>query len=118
MEGAAPFRRGGMKSRRLRSFSVLLGGYPGNSQGPRSRLREAEDEEGEESEDNKVEAALESATEASEAPNISLSNQPLVSQADGENDSTHGKCHRGSWTENKSCLTLRNQELTWKAPKG
>ncbi|MBW0530323.1 hypothetical protein O181_070038 [Austropuccinia psidii MF-1] len=38
MEGAAPSRRGGMKSRRSRSFSGLLGGYPGNSQGPRSRL--------------------------------------------------------------------------------
>ncbi|MBW0589645.1 hypothetical protein O181_129360 [Austropuccinia psidii MF-1] len=46
MEGAAPSRRGGVKSRRSRSFSGLLGGYPGVSQGPRSRLGEAEDEEG------------------------------------------------------------------------
>ncbi|MBW0510608.1 hypothetical protein O181_050323 [Austropuccinia psidii MF-1] len=29
MEGAAPSRRWGMKSRRSRSFSGLLGGYPG-----------------------------------------------------------------------------------------
>ncbi|MBW0561690.1 hypothetical protein O181_101405 [Austropuccinia psidii MF-1] len=29
-----------------------------------------------------------------------------------------GHCHRGSWTESKSCLALRNQELTWRPPKG
>ncbi|MBW0513114.1 hypothetical protein O181_052829 [Austropuccinia psidii MF-1] len=44
MEGAAPSRRGGMKSRRPRSLSGLLGGYPGISEGARERLREAEDE--------------------------------------------------------------------------
>ncbi|MBW0490345.1 hypothetical protein O181_030060 [Austropuccinia psidii MF-1] len=49
MEGSAPYRRGGIKSRRSRSFCVLWGGYPGNSQGPIRRLVEAEDEEGEES---------------------------------------------------------------------
>ncbi|MBW0499489.1 hypothetical protein O181_039204, partial [Austropuccinia psidii MF-1] len=49
MEGAAPTRRGGMKSRRSRSFSGLLGGYPGMSEGARARLGEVEDEEGEES---------------------------------------------------------------------
>ncbi|MBW0516868.1 hypothetical protein O181_056583 [Austropuccinia psidii MF-1] len=49
IEGAEPFRRGGVKSRRLRSFSGLLGGYPSIPQGRRSRLGEAEDEEGEES---------------------------------------------------------------------
>ncbi|MBW0590919.1 hypothetical protein O181_130634, partial [Austropuccinia psidii MF-1] len=49
MEGAAPSRRGGMKSRRSRSFSGLLGGYPGMSEGARARLGEFEDEEGEES---------------------------------------------------------------------
>ncbi|MBW0462358.1 hypothetical protein O181_002073 [Austropuccinia psidii MF-1] len=38
MEGEAPSRRGGMKSRRSRSFSGFLGGYPGNPQGPRRRL--------------------------------------------------------------------------------
>ncbi|MBW0574816.1 hypothetical protein O181_114531 [Austropuccinia psidii MF-1] len=44
MEGAAPSRRGGMKSRRSSSFSGLLGGYPGISEGARERLGEAEDE--------------------------------------------------------------------------
>ncbi|MBW0515129.1 hypothetical protein O181_054844 [Austropuccinia psidii MF-1] len=46
MEGEAPYRRGGMKSIRSRSFSGLLGGYPGMSEGARERLGEAEDEEG------------------------------------------------------------------------
>ncbi|MBW0588363.1 hypothetical protein O181_128078 [Austropuccinia psidii MF-1] len=46
MEGEAPSRRGGVKSRRSRSFSGLLGGYPSIPQGPRSRSGEAEDEEG------------------------------------------------------------------------
>ncbi|MBW0530262.1 hypothetical protein O181_069977 [Austropuccinia psidii MF-1] len=46
MEGAAPSRRGGVKSRRSRSFSRLLGGYPSIPQGPRSRSGESEDEEG------------------------------------------------------------------------
>ncbi|MBW0485818.1 hypothetical protein O181_025533 [Austropuccinia psidii MF-1] len=46
MEGAAPSKRGGVKSRRSRSFSGLLGGYQSISQGPRSRSGEAEDEEG------------------------------------------------------------------------
>ncbi|MBW0496956.1 hypothetical protein O181_036671 [Austropuccinia psidii MF-1] len=49
MEEEAPSRRGGMKSRRSRSFSGLLGGYPGMSEGARERLGEVEDEEGEES---------------------------------------------------------------------
>ncbi|MBW0586706.1 hypothetical protein O181_126421 [Austropuccinia psidii MF-1] len=49
MEGAAPYRRGGMKSRRSRYFSGLLCGYPGMSKGARERLGEVEDEEGEES---------------------------------------------------------------------
>ncbi|MBW0583208.1 hypothetical protein O181_122923 [Austropuccinia psidii MF-1] len=88
MEGAAPSRRGGVKSRRSRSFSGLLGGYPSIPQGPRSRLGEAEDEEGEESveeeesEEAEVAAFLAGAPEASEAPNLALSNQPLVSQAE------------------------------------
>ncbi|MBW0471721.1 hypothetical protein O181_011436 [Austropuccinia psidii MF-1] len=38
MEGEEPSRRGCMKSRSSRSFSGLLGGYPGISQGPRSIL--------------------------------------------------------------------------------
>ncbi|MBW0538480.1 hypothetical protein O181_078195 [Austropuccinia psidii MF-1] len=45
MEGAAPSRKGGWKPRRSTSFSGLLGGYPGISQGPRSRVGESEDEE-------------------------------------------------------------------------
>ncbi|MBW0573229.1 hypothetical protein O181_112944, partial [Austropuccinia psidii MF-1] len=59
LEGAEPLRRGGIKSRRSRSFSALLGGYPGMSEGARERLGEAEDEEGR-----------------------THSNQPLVSQAE------------------------------------
>ncbi|MBW0542030.1 hypothetical protein O181_081745 [Austropuccinia psidii MF-1] len=57
------------------------------SQGPRSRLGEAEDEEGEEcgeeeeSEEPEVEASLEDAPETSEALNVALYDQPLVSQA-------------------------------------
>ncbi|MBW0504942.1 hypothetical protein O181_044657 [Austropuccinia psidii MF-1] len=66
MEGEAPCRRGG----------------------PRSRSGEAEDEKGEESveeeesEETKVAAALAGAPEASEAPNLAPSNQPLVSEAE------------------------------------
>ncbi|MBW0551132.1 hypothetical protein O181_090847 [Austropuccinia psidii MF-1] len=69
MEGAAPSSRGGMRSRRSISFSGLLGGYPGMSEGARERLGEVEDEEGEESveeEDSgetEVEDALENAPE-------------------------------------------------------
>ncbi|MBW0490618.1 hypothetical protein O181_030333 [Austropuccinia psidii MF-1] len=86
LEGAAPSRRGGVKSRRSRSFSGLLGGYSRISQGPRRRSGEAEDEEGEESveeeesEETEVAAVLEGAPEASEAPNLASSNQPIVSQ--------------------------------------
>ncbi|MBW0590755.1 hypothetical protein O181_130470 [Austropuccinia psidii MF-1] len=88
MEGEAPSTRGGVKSRRSRSFSGLLGGYPGISQGPRSRSGEAEDEEGEESveeegsEETEVAAALAGAPEASEALNLAHSDQPLVSKAE------------------------------------
>ncbi|MBW0578271.1 hypothetical protein O181_117986 [Austropuccinia psidii MF-1] len=46
MEGEEASRRGGMKSGRSRSFSGLLGGYPGMSEGARERLGEVEDEEG------------------------------------------------------------------------
>ncbi|MBW0569149.1 hypothetical protein O181_108864 [Austropuccinia psidii MF-1] len=45
MEGAETSGRGGMKSRRSISFSGLLGGYPGMSEGARARLGEVEDEE-------------------------------------------------------------------------
>ncbi|MBW0472884.1 hypothetical protein O181_012599 [Austropuccinia psidii MF-1] len=65
MKGETPSRRGVMKR----------------------RLGESEDEEVEEfveqeaSEDTEVEAALEGTPEASEVPNLALSNQPLFSQA-------------------------------------
>ncbi|MBW0472493.1 hypothetical protein O181_012208 [Austropuccinia psidii MF-1] len=74
-----------MKSRKSRLFSGLLGGYPENPQGPSSRIQEAEDEEGEESVEEKelketeVAATLEGSPEA---PNLALSNKPLVSKAD------------------------------------
>ncbi|MBW0472480.1 hypothetical protein O181_012195 [Austropuccinia psidii MF-1] len=80
MEGAEPSRKGGVKSRKSRSFSGLLGGYPGISQEPRSRLGYSEDEEEEysvekeEYEYNEVEAALVDSPEAPEAPNSALSN--------------------------------------------
>ncbi|MBW0498075.1 hypothetical protein O181_037790 [Austropuccinia psidii MF-1] len=88
MEGEAPSRKGCVNSRRSISFSGFLCGYPSISQGPRSILGEAEDEEGEESgeeeesEEISVAASLECSPEASEAPNIALSNEPLVSQAE------------------------------------
>ncbi|MBW0558605.1 hypothetical protein O181_098320 [Austropuccinia psidii MF-1] len=82
MEGAEPSRRGGVKSKRSRSFSGLLGGYSSISQGLRSRSGEAEDEEGEESEETEVADALEGAPEASKAPYISPSNQTLVSKVE------------------------------------
>ncbi|MBW0481316.1 hypothetical protein O181_021031 [Austropuccinia psidii MF-1] len=59
MEGEATSRTGAAKSRRLRSFS---------------------DEEGEESEEIEVAAALVGAPEASEAANLAHSNQPFFSQ--------------------------------------
>ncbi|MBW0551504.1 hypothetical protein O181_091219 [Austropuccinia psidii MF-1] len=88
MEGAAPSRRGGMKSRRSRSFSGLLGGYPGISEGARARLGEVDDEEGEESvqeEDSgetEVADALENAPKVPQGSNLALSSQPLFSQAE------------------------------------
>ncbi|MBW0515019.1 hypothetical protein O181_054734 [Austropuccinia psidii MF-1] len=81
MEGEAPSRRGGMKSRRSRSFSGLLGGYPGMSEGARARSGEAEDEEGEDSEETEVATALADVPEASEAANLANSNQSLVFKA-------------------------------------
>ncbi|MBW0571438.1 hypothetical protein O181_111153 [Austropuccinia psidii MF-1] len=88
MEGAAPSRRGGMKSRRSRSFSGILGGYPVMSEGARARLGEVEDEEGEESveeEDSgetEVADAMENTPEVPQGSNIGLSSQPLVSQTE------------------------------------
>ncbi|MBW0480928.1 hypothetical protein O181_020643 [Austropuccinia psidii MF-1] len=88
MEGEAPSRRGGMKSRRSRSFPCLLGGYPGISEGARARLGEVEDEEGEESveeEDSgeaEVEDALANAAVVPQDSNLAPTNQSLVSQSD------------------------------------
>ncbi|MBW0587758.1 hypothetical protein O181_127473 [Austropuccinia psidii MF-1] len=88
MEGAEPSRRGGMKSRISRSFSGLLGGYPGMSKGARARLGEFEDEEGEESVEEKYSGETEVADAFANAPeepqgsNLALSNQPLVSQTE------------------------------------
>ncbi|MBW0498109.1 hypothetical protein O181_037824 [Austropuccinia psidii MF-1] len=88
MEGEEPSRRGGMKSIISRSFSGLLAGYPGMSEGARARLGEVEDEEGEESveeEDSgetEVEDALENAPEVPQGSNLAPTNQPLVSQSD------------------------------------
>ncbi|MBW0538354.1 hypothetical protein O181_078069 [Austropuccinia psidii MF-1] len=88
MEGEAPSRRGGMKSRRSRSFSGLLGGYPGISEGARARLGEVEDEEGEdpvEEEDSgetEVADSLENSPEVPQGSNLAPTNQPLVSQSD------------------------------------
>ncbi|MBW0513567.1 hypothetical protein O181_053282 [Austropuccinia psidii MF-1] len=84
MEGEEPSRRGGMKSRRSRSFSGLLGGYPGMSEGARARLGEVEDEEGEESveEEDSGEAEVADAPEVSQGSNPTPTSQPLVSQSD------------------------------------
>ncbi|MBW0588078.1 hypothetical protein O181_127793 [Austropuccinia psidii MF-1] len=73
MEGTTPSRRRDIKSRRSRSFSGLLSGYPGISQGPRNRFGEAENDVGgvhmeeKDSQETEVAAALEGASEASEA---------------------------------------------------
>ncbi|MBW0586538.1 hypothetical protein O181_126253, partial [Austropuccinia psidii MF-1] len=64
MKGAAPFRGGAF----LKGLEEDYG--------------EAEDEEGEESEETEVKASLAGAPEASEAPNLAHSNQPLFSQAE------------------------------------
>ncbi|MBW0505473.1 hypothetical protein O181_045188 [Austropuccinia psidii MF-1] len=88
MEGAAPSRRGGMKSRRSRSFSGLLFGYPGMSEGARARLGEVEDEEGEEpveeedSGETEVADALANAPEVPQASDLAPTNKPLVSKYD------------------------------------
>ncbi|MBW0472584.1 hypothetical protein O181_012299 [Austropuccinia psidii MF-1] len=88
MEGAAPSKRGGMKSRRSRYFSGLLGGYPGKHEGARERLGKAEDEEGEEfveeedSGETEVADDLENAPEVPQGADLAPTNQPLVSQSD------------------------------------
>ncbi|MBW0532621.1 hypothetical protein O181_072336 [Austropuccinia psidii MF-1] len=88
MEGSAESIRGGMKSRRSRSFSGLLGGYPGISEYARERLGEVEDEEGEESveeEDSgeiEVEDALANAQEVPQGSNLALSSKRILSQTE------------------------------------
>ncbi|MBW0578229.1 hypothetical protein O181_117944 [Austropuccinia psidii MF-1] len=88
MEAEEPFIRGSMKSRRLTSFSGLLGGYPGIFQGPRNRLGEAEDKEEKESveeegyDEDRVAPSLEDDFESPEAPHLSLCNQPHISQTE------------------------------------
>ncbi|MBW0530817.1 hypothetical protein O181_070532 [Austropuccinia psidii MF-1] len=88
MEGEAPSRRGGIKSKRSRSFSGLFAGYPLISEGERARLGEVGDEEGEESvkeEDSgetEVADALANAPEVPQGSNLAPTNQPLVSQSD------------------------------------
>ncbi|MBW0585639.1 hypothetical protein O181_125354 [Austropuccinia psidii MF-1] len=69
-------------SRRSRSFSGLLGGYPGMSEGARARLGEVEDEEGEDSGETEVADALENTPEVPQGSNLAHSSQPLVSQAE------------------------------------
>ncbi|MBW0588083.1 hypothetical protein O181_127798, partial [Austropuccinia psidii MF-1] len=77
-----------MKSRRSRSFSTLLGGYPGMPEGARARIEEVEDEEGEESveeedsEETEVEDAFANAPEVPQGFNLPPTNQPLLSQSD------------------------------------
>ncbi|MBW0562453.1 hypothetical protein O181_102168 [Austropuccinia psidii MF-1] len=68
MERAAPSITGGMKSRRSRSFSVLLEGE--------------EYVEEEDSGETEVEDALANALELPEGANLALSSQPLVSQTE------------------------------------
>ncbi|MBW0573832.1 hypothetical protein O181_113547 [Austropuccinia psidii MF-1] len=71
-----------------RSFSGLLGGYPGISECARGRLGEVEDEEGEEyveeedSGETEVADALENAPEVPQVSNLAPTNQSLVSQSD------------------------------------
>ncbi|MBW0465617.1 hypothetical protein O181_005332 [Austropuccinia psidii MF-1] len=81
MEGEEPSRRGGMKSRRSRLFSGLLGGYSRISQRPRIRLGEESFEE-EKSEEAEETTSLADFPEALEAPNIAYFNKPLVSHSE------------------------------------
>ncbi|MBW0563174.1 hypothetical protein O181_102889 [Austropuccinia psidii MF-1] len=74
MEGEAPSRRWGMRSRRARSF-------PGISEGAREGLGEVEDEEGEESGETEVEDALANAPEVPQGSNLAPTYQSLVSQS-------------------------------------
>ncbi|MBW0523641.1 hypothetical protein O181_063356 [Austropuccinia psidii MF-1] len=78
MDGEAPSRSGGVKSRRSRSFSGLLGGYPRNYQGPRSRSGEAEDEEGEESVEEEESEETEVAAALAADPNFLKMMEPMT----------------------------------------
>ncbi|MBW0524828.1 hypothetical protein O181_064543 [Austropuccinia psidii MF-1] len=86
MEGEVPSRRGGVKSGRSRSFSGILGGYPGIFEGSRAITGEFEDEEGEESVEEEDSGETEVAVSLAEAPkspqgsNLDLSSKPLVYQ--------------------------------------
>ncbi|MBW0525104.1 hypothetical protein O181_064819 [Austropuccinia psidii MF-1] len=77
-----------MKSRRSRSFSGILDGYAGMSEGARARLGEVEDEEGEESveevdsRETKVADALANSPEVPQGSKLALSSQLLVSQTE------------------------------------
>ncbi|MBW0559935.1 hypothetical protein O181_099650 [Austropuccinia psidii MF-1] len=68
-------------SANLDSGPLMEGEAPSRRGGPRGRLGEAEHKE-EESEGAEVEDSLAGDPEASEAANLSHSNQPLVSQAE------------------------------------
>ncbi|MBW0550435.1 hypothetical protein O181_090150, partial [Austropuccinia psidii MF-1] len=94
MEVAAPSRRGGMKSRRSRSFSGLLGGYPGMTEGARARLGEFEDEEGEES----VEEEDYGETEVAD----SWENSPKSPQDNGANGYNLGESLSSSFPRDNS----------------
>ncbi|MBW0543636.1 hypothetical protein O181_083351 [Austropuccinia psidii MF-1] len=93
MEGEAPSRRGGPRSR--------LG---------KLKVKGEDSVEVEESEDTEVEAALAGVPEASEAPNIALSNKSLVSKDNGANYSIHGTTH------SRSCSQGKLKTASMKAP--
>ncbi|MBW0544808.1 hypothetical protein O181_084523 [Austropuccinia psidii MF-1] len=79
--GPPPSRRGGMKSKRSRSFSGLLGGYPGMSEGARARMGEVEDEE-EDCGETEVVDSLANPPEIPHGSNLAPTNKYLVSQSD------------------------------------
>ncbi|MBW0497202.1 hypothetical protein O181_036917 [Austropuccinia psidii MF-1] len=87
IEVPAPSRRGGMKSRRSRYFSGLLGGYPGMSEGARERLGEVGDEKGSESVEEEdygeteVADALANSPEVPQGSNLAPTSQALVFQS-------------------------------------
>ncbi|MBW0552500.1 hypothetical protein O181_092215 [Austropuccinia psidii MF-1] len=88
MEGAKPSRRGGIKSRISRSFSGLLGGQPGISEGERAIVGECENQEGDESAEEEdsgepeVGDFLVNAPQVPQSSNIAPSNQTPVSNTE------------------------------------